>query len=93
MTSANAITILGHIVQILVGGLVQMAQGLGDGIRSIIESVMLTGTTDSTTGVFTPTGLSVFGAVVVIFAGISLALSLFRLLFSWVAGLGNNRRV
>lgn len=91
MTSTNAITILTQIIQILVGGLTQMATGLGAGIKSIIESVMLTGTT--TDNVFTPTGLSVFGAIVVIFAGISLALSLFRLLFSWVAGLGNNRRV
>ena len=91
MTPTIATTVLTHIIQILVSGVTQMATGLGAGIKSIIESVMLTGTT--TEGVFTPTGLSVFGAVVVIFAGISLALSLFRLLFSWVAGLGNNRRV
>lgn len=91
MTATTALEVLGQIIQILVGGLTQMATGLGEGIKTIIESIMLTGTT--TGGVFTPTGLSVFGAVVVIFAGISLALSLFRLLFSWVAGLGNNKRV
>lgn len=62
--------ILSQIIQILVGGITGIAQGVGSGLSNLAESVFLTTTG---TGADATTTLSVFGTLVVVFAGISLA--------------------
>lgn len=77
--------IMQEIISILTGGLVEVGQAMGEGISAMATSVFLTGTGDTQT-------LSVFGTLVVIFAGISLALSLTRWIINFVASLGQRNR-
>lgn len=77
----NASTLLVQIIEILVGGISSIGTAIGEGLSGIATSVFLTGTGDSQT-------LSVFGVLVLIFAGISLALGLARLVINWIQGLG-----
>lgn len=79
---------LQEFVQIITGGITELASKIGAGLSAMAQSAFLTGTTDATTGVFTPTGLSTFGGVLAIFAGISLAVGLTTLVVKWVMSLG-----
>lgn len=76
--------ILTEIISILVGAISGIAQGVGSGLSTLATSIFLTGTGDSSS-------LSVFGTLVVVFAGISLAIGLCRLVVSWVSSLGGSR--
>ncbi len=78
----DPIAILTQIVQILVGGITGVAQGIGAGLSSLVTNIFLT-----TTG-----ALSVFGALIVIFAGISLALGLCRWVLNFCTSLGARNR-
>lgn len=73
--------ILTEIIQILVGGITGIAEGIGAGLSTLATSIFLTGTGAEQT-------LSVFGILVVVFAGISLAIGLCRLVVGWVSSLG-----
>lgn len=73
--------ILQAIIEILVGGITQVAQGIGTGLSSLATSVFLTGTGETQT-------LSTFGILIVVFAGISLAVGLSKFVVGWVASLG-----
>lgn len=77
--------VLSEIIDILVGGLTQMASGIGSGLTSLARSIFLE---EVTTGDTTTTQLSVFGGLVVVFAGISLAIGLSRWVVGWVTSLG-----
>lgn len=77
--------IMQEIISILTGGLVEVGQAMGEGISAMATSVFLTGTGDTQT-------LSVFGTLVVIFAGISLALALTRWVINFVASFGQRNR-
>lgn len=77
-------SVLTEIISILVAGITDLAGGIGEGLGALVTSIFLT---EGTGGEMT---LSVFGGVVVIFAGISLAIGLSRLIFNWVTSLGNN---
>lgn len=76
--------ILSEIIQLMVGGITGIAQGVGTGLSTLAESVFLTGTDTKT--------LSTFGALVVIFAGISLAIGLCRWVVNFVTSLGQRNR-
>lgn len=76
--------ILTEIISLLTGGITGIATGIGGGLTSLVQEIFLTGTGESQT-------LSVFGAVIVIFAGISLAIGLSRLVVKWVSSLGGSR--
>lgn len=78
--------VLVDIITLLTGGISQMAQGIGAGLAALVQQIFLTGagTTES------PYGLSTFGGVIVIFAGISLAVGLSKLIVNWVTSLGAN---
>lgn len=76
--------ILTEIISILVGGITGIAQGIGAGLSTLATSIFLTGTGDSAT-------LSVFGTLVVVFGGISLAIGLCRLVVRWIGSLGGSR--
>lgn len=77
--------IMTAIIEILVGGLTSIGQAIGGALSTMIQSLFLTGTGDSTT-------LSTFGIFVVIFAGISLAMGLTRWVVNFVASFGSRNR-
>lgn len=74
--------ILSEIVEILVGGLTGMAQGIGSGLNSMVTSLFIEKSSEGATS------LSTFGVVVVVFAGISLAVGLTTLVTKWIMSLG-----
>lgn len=73
-------TVLTEIIDILYGGITGVAQGIGEGLSTLVTSIFLTGDDAKT--------LSVFGGLVVCFAGISLAIGLSRWVVNWVTSLG-----
>ena len=77
-------TILTEIIGTLTGGITGIASGIGSGLGELAQSIFLK---VSATG--TVEGLSVFGTLIVIFAGISLAIGLCRWVVNWVTSLGN----
>lgn len=81
--------IMQSIIEILVGGITQVAQGIGSGLSTLAQSVFLqtTGTGESA-----KTSLSTFGVLIVVFAGISLAIGLSRWVVNFVASLGARNR-
>ena len=78
-------TIMTEIISILVSGITGVASGIGSGLTTLVQAIFL-----DTTGT-NPT-LSVFGGLIVIFAGISLALALCRWCVNFVTSLGARNR-
>lgn len=85
----SGVQIMQAIIEILVGGISGVATGIGQGLSTLAQSVFLqtTGTGESAT-----TSLSTFGVLVVVFAGISLAIGLSRWVVNFVASLGARNR-
>lgn len=85
----TGVQIMQAIIEILVGGISGVATGIGQGLSTLAQSVFLqtTGSGDSAT-----TTLSTFGVLVVVFAGISLAIGLSRWVVNFVASLGARNR-
>ena len=75
-------TILQEIVSLLVSGITQIASGIGSGLQTLVSSIFLD-TTSSTTK------LSTFGGIIVVFAGIALAIGLSRWVVNWLTSFGN----
>ena len=75
-------TALQQIITLLVSGLTSMAEGLGAGIIMFVESLFI-----SSTG-----ALTTFGSLIVIFAGISLAIGLGRWVLNFCTSLGSRNR-
>lgn len=73
--------ILTEIVSLLVGGITGIATGIGQGVSSLVSNIFIdsTGTTQA---------LSTFGGVVVVFAGVSLAIGLCRWVMNFLTSLG-----
>ena len=80
----TGVQIMQAIIEILVGGISGVAPGIGQGLSTLAQSVFLqtTGSGESAT-----TSLSTFGVLVVVFAGISLAIGLSRWVVNFVASL------
>ena len=78
-------TILTEIITLLVGGITGIADGVGTGLSTLAESIFLTGSGDTQT-------LSVFGSMIVIFAGVSLAMGLCRWVLNFLTSLGARNR-
>lgn len=76
--------VLTEIISLLVGGITGIAEGIGSGLSTLATNIFLTGSDGSYT-------LSVFGGLVAVFCGISLAIGLSRLVVKWVASLGASR--
>ena len=85
----SGVQIMQAIIEILVGGISGVATGIGQGLSTLAQSVFLqtTGSGESAT-----TSLSTFGVLVVVFAGISLAIGLSRWVVNFVASLGARNR-
>ena len=73
--------VLTQIVDILYAGIAGVASGIGNGLADLVTAIFLTGEGEAQT-------LSVFGGLVVVFAGISLAIGLSRWVVNWVTSLG-----
>lgn len=73
--------VLTEIIGLLVGALTSFATGIGQGLSAMVTSIFLDGTGESM-------GLSVFGSVIIIFAGISLAIGLSRWVTNFITSLG-----
>ena len=73
--------ILNQMIEILTGGIVATGTAIGQGLSSLAQSIFLV---DGASG----NELSVFGVLILCFAGISLALSLTRLVYQFLTSLG-----
>lgn len=78
--------LLTEIIQLLVGGITGVASGVGKGLSQLASDIFIQA------GAEGAQTLSVFGGVVIIFAGISLALSLCRWVVNFVTSLGSRNR-
>ena len=70
-----------EIITTLTSGIAGMATGLGTGLSTLVKSIFLDSTAETTK-------LSTFGGLIVVFAGISLAVGLSRWVVNWVTSLG-----
>lgn len=75
-------TILTEIISILVAGISGIASGIGEGLTTLVTAIFLDGAGETQK-------LSTFGGLIVVFAGISLAIGLSRWVVNWVTSLGN----
>lgn len=76
--------ILKDFIQLLVGGVTDMATGIGTGVNGFVKDLFLE--VDAQGAI---TGLSTFGGVIAIFGGIALAAGLTTLIFNWIRSIGN----
>lgn len=75
-------SIVSQIVTILVDGIGGIAEGIGGGLSTLASAIFLTSTGT----------LSVFGTLVVTFAGIALAIGLSRWVLNFVSSMGARNR-
>ena len=78
-------SIMTEIITLLVSGIKAMAQGIGEGLASIANSIFLQTTGTGETAVTT---LSTFGTMIIIFSGVSLAIGLVRWGLGFFTSLG-----
>lgn len=81
--------LLTQIIELLVGGITGVAEGIGGGLSTLAQNIFLQTTGSGETATTT---LSVFGALIIIFAGISLAVGLSRWVVNFVTSLGARNR-
>lgn len=74
--------VLQEIITILTGGISQLATGIGQGLADLVGSIFIETGADGNK-------LTVFGGVVIVFAGIALAIGLCRWVMSFVTSLGS----
>ena len=77
-------TVLQQIVDILVGGLTNMATGIAGGLNTMATQLFVTGTGTTSD----PYQLTVFGGIIAIFAGVSLAVGLTTLVTRFIMSFG-----
>lgn len=70
-----------EIISTLTAGISGMATGIGTGLSTLAKSIFLDTTAETNK-------LSTFGGLIVVFAGISLAVGLSRWVVNWVTSLG-----
>lgn len=74
--------IVSDIVQILVAGITQLGTGIASGVNSFVTALAFTGTGESQT-------LSMYFVLIIVFAGVALAVALTTKIFNWLSNLGN----
>lgn len=85
----TGVQIMQAIIEILVGGISGVATGIGQGLSTLAQSVFLQTTGE---GAQAQTSLSTFGVLIVVFAGISLAIGLSRWVVNFISSLGARNR-
>lgn len=78
-------SVLQEIISLLVGGISGIAQSIGQGLQQLVTAIFLTG--EGTTA--SPYALSVYGAIIIVFASVALAVGLSRFIVTWLSSLGN----
>lgn len=76
--------ILSEFIKLLVGGISDLATGIGSGVNGFVKDLFLE--VDAQGAI---TGLSTFGGVIAIFGGIALAVGISTLIFNWIRSIGN----
>lgn len=76
--------ILSEFIELLTSGITKLGTGIGSGVNNFVQDLFLE---MSETG--DVVGLSTFGGVSAIFAGVGLAVGLTTLVFNWIRSLGN----
>ena len=76
--------VLSEIIGLITAGIEGIAGGIGSGLSTLVTEIFLT------VGENGEMTLSTFGGVVVVFAGIGLAIGLSRLVVKWVSSLGGS---
>lgn len=74
--------ILTEFIGLLVGGISELATGIGAGLNTAVTSMFIE-TTEA------GTALSTFGGMVAIFGGVALAIGFVSLVFHWLESIGN----
>lgn len=85
LTGVSMADVLAEFVQILVGGITQLATGIAGGVVAMAKALFLD--VNATSGEVE--GLSVFGGICAIFAGLALAIGITTRVYTWVTTLGN----
>jgi len=80
------LTIMQSFLSVLTGGIVTVGEGVGSGIVAIVTNLMFV--TDTTTGAITD--LNAFGYTIALMAGISLAIAISKLVYHFIASIGQN---
>lgn len=78
-------SIMMQIIEIMIGALSGIGEGIGLALSEMATAIFMTGTGDSQT-------LSVFGTLIIIFAGLSLAFGLTRWVLNFITSLGNRNQ-
>ena len=81
----TGVEIVSSVVEILVSGITGIASGVGEGLSSLASAIFMTGEAGSET-------LSIFGTLIIVFAGISLAIGLCRWVLNFLTSLGARDR-
>lgn len=79
LTAMTGTQILQAIIEILVGGLTQMATGIGSGVNAFATNIFLNNDQSA---------LSVVAILVAVFGGIGLAVGIGRRVLAWVTSFG-----
>lgn len=79
------LAVLQEFVNILVGAIEALGTGIASGVANMASALFLE--VDSTTHAVS--GLSVYGGIVAIFAGLALAIAITTRVFTWITSLGN----
>lgn len=82
MTGTGLMT---QIIGILVSGFTSFASNMGAALSTLASSIFITGTGESAT-------ISIFGTLVIVFAGISLCFSLMRWVLNFITSFGRRNR-
>ena len=89
MTAEKALLLMSDVIKILVGAIKEFATGIGEGLSSLVQSIFLV---TSGSGESATTTISIFGIVILIFAGVSLAVGLSRWVVNFITSLGSRNR-
>lgn len=76
--------IIAEIISILTAGIAGISTAVGSGLNDLVNNLFFTTTGDTTS-------MSMFGIMVVVFAGIGLAIGLSRLVVQWLGSLGGRK--
>lgn len=77
--------VLNEIIELLTSGVTGIATGIGSGLSNLVQNIFLEVGTGGEVE-----GLSTFGGIIIIFAGVSLAIGLSKLVVHWVTSLGSS---
>lgn len=83
LSAVSMVDVLQAFVEILVGAISSLAEGIATGVVTMAKALFL----EYNEG--TLVGLSVFGGIIAIFAGIALAVGITTRVYTWVTSLGN----